>query len=227
ARVRAGVGRDYLAFAELRERLVVSDSVVTTRARLLADWWARARDDLPGTVMLALCRRDVADLNQLARQLMDADGRLGRERLQVAEREFAAGDRIVCLRNNTALGVMNGTTGTVEGVDPARRTLTVATDRGPTVELNRRYLESGHVRHAYALTGHAAQGLTVERAFVLGAGEARLQEWGYVALSRAREATRLYVTGAAFERETHAPESDDRDPVARLAHALEESSVER
>src|SRR5581483_8820770 len=36
ARVRAGVGRDYLAFAELRGRLVVSDSAVNTRARLLA-----------------------------------------------------------------------------------------------------------------------------------------------------------------------------------------------
>ena len=81
--------------------------------------------------MLALRRRDVADLNQLARSLMDADGRLGRERLRVAEREFAVGDRIVCLRNNTVLGVKNGTTGTVERVDVERRTLAIATDRGP------------------------------------------------------------------------------------------------
>jgi conjugative relaxase-like TrwC/TraI family protein len=226
ARVRAGVGRDYLAFAELRERLVVSDSAVTTRSRLLADWWAHARDDLPRNVMLALRRRDVAELNELARQLMDTDGRLGRERLQVAEREFAAGDRIVCLRNNTVLGVKNGTTGTVEGVDPDRRTLTVATDRGPAVELNRRYLESGHVRHAYALTGHAAQGLTVERAFVLGAGEARLQEWGYVALSRAREETRLYITGTAREHESDFHVLDDPDPLTRFGRALEESAIE-
>ena len=125
--------------------------------------------------MLALRRRDVQELNQLARQLMDTDGRLGSERLTVAEREYAAGDRVVCLRNSTLLGVKNGTTGTIERVDPTQRTITLATDRGPSLELNRRYLESGHVRHAYALTGHAAQGLTVERAFVLGAGEARLQ----------------------------------------------------
>ena len=78
ARVRAGVGRDYLAYAEKRERLVVSESPVTTRARLLSDWWEHARDDLAGNVMLALRRRDVADLNQLARSLMDTDGRLGR-----------------------------------------------------------------------------------------------------------------------------------------------------
>src|SRR6266516_1314926 len=226
ARVRAGVGRDYLAYAEKRERLVVSESPVTTRARLLADWWEHAHDDLAGNVMLALRRRDVADLNQLARSLMDADGRLGRERLSVAEREFAVGDRVVCLRNNTVLGVKNGTTGTVERVDVERRMLAIATDRGPTVELSRCYLQTGNVRHAYALTGHAAQGLTVERAFVLGAGEARLQEWGYVALSRARAETRLYITGTPREHESDFHVLDERDPLIRFGRALEESAIE-
>jgi hypothetical protein len=157
---------------------------------------------------------------------MDADGRLGRERLSVAEREFAVGDRVVCLRNNTVLGVKNGTTGTVDRVDHGRRTLALATDRGPTVELSSRYLETGNVRHAYALTGHAAQGLTVERAFVLGAGEARLQEWGYVALSRARTQTRLYITGTPREHESDFHVLDDRDPLTRFGRALEESAIE-
>jgi hypothetical protein len=205
---------------------VVSESPVTTRARLLADWWEHARDDLPGNVMLALRRRDVTELNQFARSLMDADGRLGKHRLTVAEREFAVGDRVVCLRNNSLLGVKNGTCGTVQQIDNNERTLTVATDRGPIVELNSRYLSAGNVRHAYALTGHAAQGLTVERAFVLGAGEARLQEWGYVALSRARTETRLYVTGTPREHESHFHDLDDRDPLARFGRALEESAVE-
>jgi conjugative relaxase-like TrwC/TraI family protein len=226
ASVRGGIGRDYLAYAEKRERLVVSESPVTTRARLLADWWDQARGDLTGNVMLALRRGDVADLNQLARSLMDAAGWLGKERLAVAEREFAAGDRVVCLRNSDVLGVKNGTRGTVERVDATRRTLVVATDRGPVVELSRNYLETGNVRHAYALTGHAAQGLTVERAFVLGSGEARLQEWGYVALSRARAETRLYVTGTQREHESHFHDLDDRDPLTRFGRALEESAIE-
>ncbi len=176
--------------------------------------------------MLALRRSDVADLNQLARSLMDTAGRLGKERLVVAEREFAAGDRVVCLRNSDVLGVKNGTRGTVERIDSERRTLVVATDRGPIVELSRSYLETGNVRHAYALTGHAAQGLTVERAFVLGSGEARLQEWGYVALSRARAETRLYVTGTPREHESHFHDLDDRDPLTRFGRALEESAIE-
>jgi ATP-dependent exoDNAse (exonuclease V) alpha subunit len=227
AKIRAGLGREYLAFAEQRERLVVSDDPLATRMRLVADWWSHARSDLPANVMIALRRRDVAELNALARGLMETNGRLGRERVMVAGREFAAGDRIVCLRNSDRLGVKNGTRGTVERVDKADATLTVATDRGDRVELSRQYLDAGHVRHAYALTGHSGQGVTVDRAFVLGSGEARLREWGYVALSRAREATRLYVTANVFERESDFHEHDDRDSVARLASALEESAVER
>jgi hypothetical protein len=176
--------------------------------------------------MLSLRRRDVTDLNHLARALMQTDGRLGTERLTVADREFAAGDRVVCLRNSNRLGVRNGTCGTVEEVDPAARTLTIATDRGPAVELSRSYLTAGNVRHAYALTGHAAQGLTVERSFVLGSGEARLQEWGYVALSRARKETRLYVTGTPHEHESHFHDVDQNDPLTRFGRALEESAVE-
>jgi ATP-dependent exoDNAse (exonuclease V) alpha subunit len=175
--------------------------------------------------MIALRRRDVAELNALGRALMDSHGRLAPERLSVSGHEFAPGDRIVCLRNS--LGVRNGTRATVEAVDVKESALSVATDRGDHLTLHRRYLEAGHVRHAYALTGHAGQGATVERAFVLGSGEARLQEWGYVSLSRAREATRLYVTGSVRERESHFEDLDDRNPVTRLAQALEESAIER
>src|SRR5207248_8501880 len=140
---------------------------------------------------------------------------------------FAAGDRVVCLRNSEALGVKNGTRGTVEGADRHAAALRVVTDRGDQVELSGDYLAQGRVRHAYAITGHAGQGVTVDRAFVLGIGGTRLQEWGYVALSRARHETRLYVTAIPRERESHFHELDDRDSVTLLAQALEESTIER
>jgi hypothetical protein len=177
--------------------------------------------------MIALHRRDVRELNALARALMDTHGKLGKDRITLAGREFAAGDRIVCLRNSDRLAVKNGTRGTVEEVDRKRRALVVATDRGDRVTLTSGYVEAGHVRHGYALTGHSSQGVTVERAFVLGKGEARLQEWGYVALSRAREETKLYITGLPQEPESQFHELDDRDPIARMAQALEEAAIER
>jgi conjugative relaxase-like TrwC/TraI family protein len=227
AAVRAGAGRDYLAHAEQKGRLVIGDDPVDAKARLLADWWQAASHDLQGNVMIALRRADVADLNAAARTLMEAEGRLGTERLEVVGVDLAVGDRIVCRRNSQALGVRNGTRGTVADVDLEGGCLTVATDRGDSVELPQTYLEAGHVQHAYALTGHAAQGLTVERAFVLGPERGRLREWSYVALSRAREQTRLYVTEPVGEEESHFHELDDRDPLTRLAQALEESAQER
>jgi conjugative relaxase-like TrwC/TraI family protein len=224
--IRAGAGRDYLAFAAQRERLVVADDPLAARARLVADWWSAARDDLGGNVMLAFGRRDVAELNAVARRLMDEHGRLGTARLVADGREFAPGDRIVCRRNSAALGVRNGSRATVERIDAGRLALAVRTDCGERVNLTRRYLEAGHVRHGYALTGHASQGLTVERAFVLGEGRGQLKEWGYVALSRARRGTRLYVTANALDAESHGAEPERPDSVNRFAEALERSDAE-
>ena len=225
--VRDGRGRDYLAFADQRGRLVVSNDPLQSRARLLGDWWQHARTDLAGNVMLAHRRTDVAQLNTLARALMQAEGRLGQENLTAAGHEFRAGDRILCRRNSDTLGVRNGTRGTVEHVDRDRRELRVRTDRGHQVTLSTSYLDAGHVRHAYSLTGHASQGLTVERTFVLGGAGAQLQEWGYVALSRARTETRLYLTESTLEPETHAQAIGPRDSLSRFAQALESPNAER
>lgn len=87
--------------------------------------------------------------------------------------------------------------------------------------------EAGHVQYGYALTGHAGQGGTVERAFVLGSNRGSLQEWGYVTLSRARQETRVYLTEVEVEPDNHFHQLDDRNPRTRLAQALEEPAAEQ
>ncbi len=227
--IRAGVGRDYLAFAEKRERLVVSESPVATRTRLLADWWEHARDDLAGNVMLALRRRDVAELNALARALMDSR-RPARHASgsRSPGREFAAGDRIVCLRNSDALGVSNGTRGTVERIDPEQRTLTspptAATDRRAQPPLPR-----GRQRPA-RLRAHRPRRARASRSSApsCSAPARRACRSGATSPSPARaQETRLYVTGNPREHESHFHDLDDRDPLTRFGRALEESAVER
>jgi hypothetical protein len=94
------------------------------------------------------------------------------------------------LRNDRRIGVLNGMAGTI-----ARRigtNLVITTDDGERA-LPAPYLADGHLGHAYALTVYKAQGLTVERAFVL-ATPALTQEAGYVALSRARAGSELFVS---------------------------------
>jgi hypothetical protein len=62
------------------------------------------------------------------------------------------------------------------------------------VELPSSYLEAGHVAHGYAMTVHKAQGVTADRAFVLGTDDL-YREMGYVAMSRGRLGNHLYVVG--------------------------------
>ncbi len=222
AALRAGDSGAYLAHAAERGGLVIADDRMQAKAQLVADWWRDASADLPGSAIIAYRRRDVADLNTVARTLLDREGRLGNERITAhGGIELAAGDRIVCARNNRLLGVANGTRGTITTIDLAQRAIRLETDDGRRLDLPAGYLDAGQVGYAYALTGHKAQGLTLERAFVLADGAGSLKEWGYVALSRARHQTRIYTTSAELEPDTppaHRPERPDS--VELLAAAL-------
>jgi ATP-dependent exoDNAse (exonuclease V) alpha subunit len=89
--------------------------------------------------------------------------------LLIDGRRFASGDRVLLRRNDRRLRVANGDRALVTAVDTKRRSLAVRVgDR--EVVLPREYLDRPGrpaLQHGYAMTGHAAQGLTVDRTFVL------------------------------------------------------------
>ena len=182
--------------------------------------------------MIAQRRADVADLNARARERLQARGALGREELELAGGAFAVGDQVVVKRNDLRLGVTNGQRGEVVAVDAAAGSLVVDCG-GRRVRLDRAFLSSATrdgeptLVHGYAMTGHVAQGATVDRAFVL-ASEGMSREWAYVALSRGRLSNRLYVAAQPDdERAEFAPTSPElRDPVERLAAALRDSDAQ-
>ena len=207
--------------------LTVGATADEVREALVTDWWdAYAEHVRDAGVMIAARVSDVEDLNDRARRYLIAAGRLTGPGLHAAEREYRQGDRVVTLHNDRRLGVFNGTRATVRSVDVEQAELLVTTDDGADIRLTAEYLDAGHVAHAYAITGHKAQGLTADRAWVLGSDEI-YREWGYVALSRGRERNRLYVVGADREPDgdahCHAGPGATRDVVADLASALERS----
>jgi ATP-dependent exoDNAse (exonuclease V) alpha subunit len=197
----------------------------TLREQLVQDWWRAGGPQ--GSVILAYRRDDVADLNRRARQLLADAGTLAAPELELGERRFAAGDRVLLRRNDRRLEVANGDRGTVTAVDPKRHTLTVRL-RERDVVLPRSYLEQGRsLQHGYAMTGHAAQGLTVDRAYVLATQEAG-REWLYMALSRGRHDNRLYGAAPALhERAEFAPTEKPRDAATVLELAVERSRAQR
>ena len=143
-------------------------------------------------------------------------GRLGDQAQALGEREFRTGDRVLCRQNDPHLGVRNGTRATV--VARTDTGLRLRTDTGAMRQIPHAYAAT-HLDHGYALTGHAAQGATVQRAFVLLHDQAALREWGYVACSRARVETRLYL--ATHELQPDIPaHPHERSTSDRAARAL-------
>lgn len=74
------------------------------------------------------------------------------------------------------------------------------------------------------MTAHKAQGATVDRAWVLGS-DAAYREWAYVALSRARAESRLYLVGGGDDATQGFAEVVKSSGAQRLA--LEQGSASR
>jgi len=160
------------------------------RRALVKDWMAdRARDPETSQMLLAYTRADMAELNRLARETLRAAGNLGPDHVvetMKGERAFAAGDRVMFLRNERSLGVKNGTLGTLTALDGS--SIGVRLDDGRNLRFDRK--EYADLTHGYAATIHKMQGATVDRAYVL-ASRHMDRHAAYVAMSRHRDATKL------------------------------------
>ena len=180
------------------------------QAGLLAAW-SRDRKSHPteSRLILAYTREHVRDLNHQAREILKEEGRLGAgEAVQTTrgEREFAAGDRIMFLRNEKSLGVKNGTLGTLERIQNG--TLQVRLDGKDETRIVLETKDYQDLDHGYASTIHKSQGATVDRSYVL-ASKYFDRHTSYVALSRHREAVTLYYGEDEFAQ---APGEGAPDP---------------
>jgi len=204
---------------------VADDPTGAMRAQL-ADWWqATERHPQQESVLVALHRSSVAELNANAHALMRDAGRLGDVEITVADRSYAAGDRVVLLRNSGTLDVDNGDRGLILSVDHERRSLSAALDAGREVRIPEWYLDAGWVDHGYALTAHKLQSTTVDRTFAL-ASDGLYQEAGYSIATRARHETHFYLAdqpGNSDHEQAHGPPTPPEDAIARFARHLSAS----
>ena len=193
-------GKAIAAYAQ-RGLVGVGTDADDTKKRLVADWNSQRTDDGRSSIMLAGTRKDVRDLNELARGERVKAGEIEqgeRVRTDQGEREFAKGDRLVFLKNDKRVGVKNGQLGTVENVerDGEHHRLSVRGDDGKLATFSTR--DYDRLDHGYATTVHKAQGVTVDRAYVL-TGKMHDRELSYVSMSRSRQETRLYIDAGKYK----------------------------
>ena len=101
------------------------------------------------------------------------------------------GDRLHFTRNNRVLGVNNGSLATILAVRGEEIAARLDGPRGEIVRFSLK--EYGHVKLAYAVTSHAGQGVTTDRAYVLAGGTMTDLHISYVQTSRARELCEIHV----------------------------------
>ncbi len=217
--LRAGNIERALELLTRDERVTTAASATDARAQLVEDWLT-ARASGADAVMLAERHTDVDSLNTLARHARRSLGELPAQDVTIAGRGFAVGDRVMTLRNDRWLGVVNGEHGTITGIDTTSRTITMRSAReGTDKTLPATYLEAGLLTHAYAMTIHKAQGMTCDVALTL-ASDTLYQEAAYTALSRGRTQNRLYLVD-------HEPRRADVQHAPELDHGYDDDWLER
>ena len=179
--------------------------------QLVTDWWDTTSVTGVEDPMIAGTNAVRRHLNGLARDRMRDAGLLTGPTLE-ANVPLTAGDRVVARRNDRHLTsadggyVKNGSAGTVTAVDLTTRTVTVRFDVEGTITIPARYLDAGHLDHAYARTTYGVQGATLSHAFVYVDDRTHFEE-AYVALTRGREATRIYLVDGSVATD---PETGSR-----------------
>jgi conjugative relaxase-like TrwC/TraI family protein len=148
-------------------------------------------------VLMAWRRSDVAALNERARERFVAAGLIAGPELETpGGKRYAAGDRVVTLAPGERGRFVTSERGTVTAVRDGE--LTIQFDDGRSHTLAGEELGTDRLDHAYAVTVHRMQGATVDRAHVFADGGGR--ELAYVAMSRARQSSHVYVVADDLEQ---------------------------
>jgi len=213
--LRAGNVAGALDAFDNHRHLHAADGVAEARASIAHQYVDAYRPDDPfAVVALAGTRRSVADLNAVIREQLRADGLLPVDDVNMPHTNegpnITRGDLVLITRNDHRRGLLNGTRGQVTGATSSQVSLRLDDGRAVTVPTG---WAKQRLTHAYAMTVHKAQGLTVDVALVDGSTIPD-RNAAYVAFSRARHRTEIHVSDQdAFD------EALADDPFERLAPA--------
>ena len=174
--------------------------------------------------MLAQARRDVDELNHIAREHLRAEGQLEPHDTVIHGTPFAVGDEVLATRNAHDLGILNGTRATITRIDEHHGTIRARTPDGNTIEFPPDYTRAGNLTHGYATTIHKAQGTTVQHSFVL-VRDTIDREFAYSGLSRGSDSNSLYLADAGHRAEHHHAPELEPDPLERLSRGLHTSGA--
>ncbi len=230
ARWRAGEHDQALHGYAARGRVVINETQRQAEDQAIEAAHADRREGRSALVVAQTSNEQLDGLNARAQALRAQDGELGEPQVALAGRPYGlrSGDEIVlrAASIHPELGaVRNGTRGQVLDVADDAQHATVMLADGRQASWDRGQLDAASVRLGYVSHTWPAQGQTVDRAHVI-AGEHADANGTYVALTRARESTRLYASTERLDPAVDQDAGGREDQLARLAEQLGRSEPE-
>jgi len=197
AELRAGDVEAAVAWYDANDRIRPAPSTEEAITAAVAGW---AADVAAGsdTVLLAWRRQTVNGLNTAARAAWAGMGQLTGPELEApGGRRYRAGDLVVTLAPGPHGAWVTSERARVTAVWTSTGYIDAITADGRRIRLAPDETAADRLAHSYAMTAHRTQGATVDTAHVLADGGGR--ELAYVAMSRARHRTQLYVAAVPDE----------------------------
>jgi conjugative relaxase-like TrwC/TraI family protein len=228
--IRAGEPGPALARYQAHDRLHIHDTRAQA-AEAMVENWDQTRGRMPDgqAVMITDASNKERDqINAMAQERRAQAGELGSHRVELPEKPYglASGDEVIFTAQYRMPGekrVENGITGTI--LDTSRREgedrVTIKTNEREQREVDVDTGKFSDINLAYAVHVHKAQGLTAETSGILTGAWQTDKENAYVAVSRAREQTHIYVA-----REDLGEQGMDTGAIERLAERMQQSRAQ-
>ena len=208
------------ALASYQERNLVAQAATEPEAlaRLVNDWRNRGGIDHPDKqVILAPTNNVVDELNLLAQaQRLQAEA-LDPKATTCGAVKYFVGDRVIFTENSRPLGVWNGDTGTIKDIRGGKIVVSLDSKEMREIDVGR----YDYLKLAYALTVNRAQGATLENSLVYALNQNR--ELAYVEASRAKQATRWYLTQPVVKVSESMEQSRKKEFIADQVVTLEQT----
>ncbi len=193
---------------------------------------ARMANRNESQIILSFTREDVKELNGLARKQKRKDQELGEDvvfHMERGARHFAVNDRVYFLKREDSILVVNGTLGTISSIDAQSGVISVELDRDDLqqkpriVAVNTAHYK--HLEHGYAATVYKAQGVTVDRSYVLPTKHYDAHST-YVAMTRHRKSCDVFVSREAFANDKALTETLSRNRAKEIAMDYTKMDIE-
>ena len=226
--IREGEPGPALAAYRSHDRLHVHDTRAQAAVAMVENWdqTRQSHPDKRAVMLTDATNLERDQMNAMAQARRADAGELGARHVELPGKPYGlrAGDEVIFTAQfypPREQRVENGTTGTILDIGRTDNRVTIQTQERPPREIQLDTNKYSEIALSYAVHLHKGQGITAYKSGILIGGWQTDREHAYVAVSRAREETQMYVS-----RDDLGEMGMDTGAMERLADRMQSSRAQ-